>query len=71
MLLDANHGAGGVDGQSVAEFEAEKDKHLERLHEELKADTYRPHPVRQKLIPKRDQPGKLRLLGIPTVHDIC
>ena len=65
--VKANHGAGGVDGQSIEEFEAEWETHLRRLHEELKTDTYRPQPVRQKLIPKPGQPGKQRPLGIPTV----
>jgi group II intron reverse transcriptase/maturase len=68
----ANRGAGGIDGQSIEEFEAEREIHLRRLQEELKADTYRPQPVRQKLIPKPGQPGKLRPLGIPTVYDrVC
>ena len=65
--VKANHGAGGVDGQSIEEFGAEWETHLRRLHEELKTDTYRPQPVRQKLIPKPGQPGKQRPLGIPTV----
>ena len=70
--VKANHGAGGVDGQSIEEFEAEWETHLRRLHEELKTDTYRPQPVRQKLIPKPGQPGKQRPLGIPTVYDrVC
>lgn len=67
-----NQGAGGIDGQSVEEFEAQLDVHLDRLHNELKTDTYRPQPVRQRLIPKPGQPGKLRPLGIPTVYDrVC
>jgi RNA-directed DNA polymerase len=70
--VKANHGAGGVDGQSIEEFEAEWETHLRRLHEELKTDTYRPQPVRQKLIPKPGQPGRHRPLGIPTVYDrVC
>lgn len=70
--VKANHGAGGVDGQSIEEFGAEWETHLWRLHEELKTDTYRPQPVRQKLIPKPGQPGKQRPLGIPTVYDrVC
>ena len=43
-----NRGAGGVDGQSLEEFQAELGEQLGRLHEELKSDTYRPLPVRQK-----------------------
>ncbi len=68
----SNAGAGGVDGQSLAGFEQDLDKHLARLHEELRTDTYRPQPVLQKLIPKAGQPGKLRSLGIPTIYDrVC
>ena len=67
-----NQGAGGVDGVSVAEFEEHLTEHLDRLHTELKSDTYRPLPVRQKLIPKAGQPGKFRPLGIPTIYDrVC
>ena len=65
--VKANRGAGGVDGQTLKTFEMDLEHHLERLHEELKTDTFRPQPVRQHLIPKPGQPGKLRPLGIPTV----
>lgn len=67
-----NKGAGGIDGQTLDEFEEQLDAHLDRLHEELKRDAYRPLPVRQKLIPKAGQPGKFRPLGIPAVYDrVC
>ena len=36
---------------------------------QLKARTFRPLPVREHLIPKAGQPGKLRMLGIPTAMD--
>ena len=67
-----NRGAGGIDGKSLEGFEAQLDVELDRLQEELKSDTYRPEPVRQKLIPKPGQPGKFRPLGIPTIYDrVC
>ncbi len=67
-----NRGAGGIDGQSLAEFEERLDEHLDRLHEQLKADTYQPQPVREHQIPKAGQPGKYRRLGIPTIYDrVC
>jgi group II intron reverse transcriptase/maturase len=67
-----NKGAGGIDGQTLAEFEEQLDVHLDRLHEELKNDAYRPLPVRRKLIPKAGQPGKYRPLGIPAIYDrVC
>ena len=67
-----NKGAGGIDGQSIEKFEEEYSTNLERLQEELRNDTYRPQPVRRKMIPKPGQPGKQRPLGIPTVYDrVC
>ena len=53
-----NRGSGGVDRQSVAGFEAQRDQQLDRLREELRDDCYQPQPV--------------RTLGIPTVYDrVC
>ena len=68
----ANNGAGGVDGQSIEEFAAELDQQLDRLAEELKADTYRPQPVKRVRIPKTGKPDEYRELGIPTIYDrVC
>jgi RNA-directed DNA polymerase len=65
-------GAGGVDGQDIEAFERESDEHLDRLHEELRQDSYHPQPVRRQMIPKAGQPGKYRSLGIPTIYDrVC
>lgn len=70
--VKANKGAGGIDGQDLEEFENQLESNLQRLHEELKTGRYRPRPVRQKMIPKRGQPGKQRPLGIPTIYDrVC
>jgi group II intron reverse transcriptase/maturase len=67
-----NRGSGGVDGQSLAAFEAQRDLQLARLEKELKEDTYRPQPVLQHPIPKRDKPGEYRILGVPTIYDrVC
>jgi group II intron reverse transcriptase/maturase len=67
-----NKGAGGIDGQSLEDFEEQLEMHLNRLHEELRSDRYRALPVRQKLIPKAGQPGKFRPLGIPVIYDrVC
>ena len=67
-----NRGAGGVDGEDLAAFEASLDANLERLHEELRDGEYVPQPVLQHLIPKAGQPGKFRPLGIPTIYDrVC
>ena len=67
--VKANRGSGGVDGQTLEAFETQLDQQLERLQRELKEDTYRPLPVRQHPIPKRDKPGEYRMLGIPAIYD--
>jgi group II intron reverse transcriptase/maturase len=70
--VKCNKGAGGIDGQSITEFEKNSEEYLARLHDELRTKTYQPKPVKQQLIPKNGQPGKYRPLGIPTVYDrIC
>ena len=70
--VKANKGAGGVDGESIEAFDAQLHERLSQLHEELKTDTYRPLPVRQKLIPKEGQPNEQRKLGIPAIIDrVC
>ena len=46
--VEANQGAGGVDGQSITAFGERLDEQLGRLHEELRTNTYQPRPVRQR-----------------------
>ena len=49
-----------------------REEQLDRLHEDLRDDAYRPQPVLQKRIPKAGKPGAHRELGIPTVYDrVC
>ena len=70
--VQQNQGAGGVDGQSIEEFERVLGEQLNRLQNELMTDTYHPQPVREHLIAKAGQPGKYRALGIPTIYDrVC
>lgn len=62
-----NHGAAGVDGQSIERFEAQAERYLQELQHSLEDGGYRPHPVKRVEIPKGD--GRTRPLGIPTVKD--
>jgi RNA-directed DNA polymerase len=66
--VKANQGAAGVDGQSIAEFEADLENNLYKLWNRLSSGSYFPPPVRRVDIPKRDG-GGVRPLGIPTVAD--
>src|SRR6516225_725330 len=68
----ANRGASGADRVTIGDFEANLDGNLERLHRELREQTYQPQAVRRLEIPKRGAPGKTRPLGIPSVYDrVC
>jgi group II intron reverse transcriptase/maturase len=70
--VKANHGSGGVDGESIEAFDEALEERLARLHEELRTDKYTPRPVRQQRIPKAGKPGEWRMLGIPTIYDrVC
>src|SRR5918995_3708761 len=65
--VKADQGAAGVDGQSIAEFEAGLADNLHKLWNRLPSGSYFPPPVRRVDIPKAD--GGTRPLGIPTVAD--
>jgi len=68
----AKRGSGGVDGQSVSEFGEQAEEQLNRLQAELRAQSYRPQPVRQVPIQKEGKPGEYRMLGIPSIYDrVC
>jgi hypothetical protein len=64
--VKANQGAAGVDGQSVADFEAELSDNLYKLWNRMSSGSYFPPPVRRVMIPKPGGSGE-RPLGIPTV----
>ncbi|MCY4151153.1 MAG: hypothetical protein OXE94_02820 [Aestuariivita sp.] len=67
--VEDNSGAAGVDGETfddIAAYGAER--WLAELSQELQEQTYRPKPVRQVLIAKK-QPGQFRPLGIPCIRD--
>src|SRR5438309_2061885 len=65
--VKANQGAAGVDGQSIADFEADLSNNLYKLWNRLSSGSYFPPPVRRIEIPKAN--GGTRPLGIPTVAD--
>ena len=65
--VKANQGAAGVDGQSIADFEADLSNNLYKLWNRLSSGSYFPPPVRRVDIPKAG--GGTRPLGIPTVAD--
>jgi group II intron reverse transcriptase/maturase len=65
--VKANQGAAGVDGQSIADFEANLAGNLYRLWNRMSSGSYFPPPVRRVDIPKAN--GGTRPLGIPTVAD--
>lgn len=63
----ANRGAAGVDGQSLAAFEADLGDNLYRVWNRMSSGTWFPPAVRLVEIPKSG--GGTRPLGIPTVAD--
>ena len=66
--VKANHGAAGVDGQSIAEFEKDLKQNLYRIWNRMSSGSYFPPPVRAVEIPKAAGNG-VRVLGVPTVSD--
>ncbi|WP_026976123.1 MULTISPECIES: group II intron reverse transcriptase/maturase [Alicyclobacillus] len=65
--VEANKGAPGVDGVTVAQLRSYIQTHWADMRQQLLAGTYKPQPVRRVEIPKPG--GGVRGLGIPTVID--
>ena len=65
--VKANQGRAGIDGQSIADFEAKLEDNLYKLWNRMASGSYHPKPVRRVEIPKAS--GGTRPLGIPTVAD--
>jgi len=63
-----NHGAAGVDHQTVEGFERRREENLARISEQLREGKYQPQAVRRVWIPKPGRKEK-RPLGVPTVRD--
>ena len=66
-LVKASGGSGGVDGESLEDFESDLKNNLYRLWNRMSSGSYFPPPVKSVSIPKKS--GGERILGIPTVTD--
>ena len=68
IKVKGNQGAPGVDGQSLAAFEADLKNNLYKIWNRMSSGTYFPPPVKAVEIPKAHGAGT-RMLGVPTVAD--
>ena len=68
LKVKSNRGAGGVDKMSVDELLPYLREHRLSLLQQIRDGKYKPNPVRRVEIPKEER-GKTRKLGIPTVVD--
>jgi group II intron reverse transcriptase/maturase len=66
--VKSNNGAGGIDRMQVADLLPYLEQHGDEIIQRLREGKYKPNPVRRVEIPKEEQ-GKVRKLGIPTVVD--
>ena len=66
-LVKANKGAGGIDGESISDFEKDLKGNLYKLWNRMSSGTYFPQPVKAVEIPKKA--GGSRILGVPTIED--
>lgn len=64
--VKANKGAPGVDGQDLAQFEADLRNNLYKIWNRMSSGTWFPPPVKAVEIPKPHGDG-VRVLGVPTV----
>jgi RNA-directed DNA polymerase len=62
-----NRGAPGCDGETITQFNRNRNRNLYKIWNRLSSGSYFPAPVLEKAIPKGD--GRERVLGIPTVTD--
>src|ERR1700752_1093140 len=67
--VKANHGAAGVDGESIEAFEKDLQNNLYKIWNRMSSGSYFPPPVRVVEIPKAS--GGQRRLGIPMIRAYC
>jgi RNA-directed DNA polymerase len=65
--VKANQGAGGIDRESIKDFERDLKNNLYKIWKRMSSGSDMPPPVRTVAIPKKK--GGKRILGIPTVAD--
>ncbi len=65
--VKANHGAAGIDGETLTAFEEDLKGNLYKIWNRMSSGSYFPPPMRLVEIPKVT--GGMRPLGIPTVAD--
>ena len=65
--VKANRGSAGCDGQTMKQFDENRDRNLYKIWNRLSSGSYHAPPVLKQEIPKAD--GGIRVLGIPTVSD--
>ena len=65
--VKASGGSGGIDGQTITDFEVDMENNLYKLWNRLASGSYFPPAVKAVPIPKKN--GGKRILGIPTVSD--
>ena len=66
--VKANKSAPGVDGQDLAQFEADLRNNLYKIWNRMSSGTWFPPPVMAVEIPK-PHGGGVRVLGVPTIAD--
>ncbi len=65
--VQISSGCRGADGMTVGHFAADLERELDRLQDRFLRRCYRPYPLLQISVPKRN--GGERLLRVPTVRD--
>lgn len=65
----AKNSGGGIDQVSVEQFARQYQSNLHKLRREIMQGLYNPDPVKASFMPKFNDKGEFRQLGLPTVRD--